>query len=145
MSTVRELLVKKGPHVASIGKDDTVLAAARLMNQRRIGSLVLAEGDQIVGIFTERDILTRVVAEGRDPATTKIADVMTTPVACCGSDTTIAECRGVMRDRRIRHLPVVDKGRLVGMITIGDLNAAEITEHQTTIRDLNTYIFGPGS
>lgn len=143
MPTVRDLLAKKDPLVVSIGKDESVLAGAQKMNEHRIGSLVLTEGENVVGIFTERDILTRVVATRRDPETTKIEEVMTCPVACCQPQTTVAECRGVMMERRIRHLPVVDEGRLVGIVTIGDLNAMEITEHQRTIEDLHQYIYGP--
>ncbi len=144
MATVKDILAKKGGFVASIGKGESVHAAARLMNEKRIGALVLTEGDEVVGIFTERDVMTRVVAAGRDPETTTIEDVMTSPVACCRPDTSLEECRGVFTNRRIRHLPVVDEGRLVGIVTSGDLLAQEISEKQRTIEDLHRYIYGPG-
>ncbi|OGF16071.1 MAG: hypothetical protein A2W00_10235 [Candidatus Eisenbacteria bacterium RBG_16_71_46] len=141
MLTVHAILAKKGNEVVSIGADDTTLEAARRMNERGIGGLVVTEGDRVIGIFTERDILRRVVAARRDPATTRVREVMTTPVACCRTETSLAEIRGVMTAKRIRHLPVVDEKGLCGIVTIGDLTAHEVTEHETTIEFLNSYIF----
>jgi CBS domain-containing protein len=141
MATVQSILMGKGAHVVSIGVADSALAAARLMNQRGIGGLVVTDGDRVIGIVTERDILRRVVATQRDPGATLVRDVMTAPVACCRPDTTLAECRGVMTNKRIRHLPVVDDKGLCGIVTIGDLLAHEVTEHEATIQYLNSYIF----
>jgi CBS domain-containing protein len=143
MTTVSDILAKKGTAVASIGRDSTVLDAAHAMNERRIGALVVTEGDSVVGIFTERDVLTRVVAPQRDPATTRVAEVMTASVACCRPDTRLEECRTVMTDRRIRHLPVVDEGRLVGIITSGDVLASEMAAKNETIEYLHAYVHGP--
>jgi len=149
MATVQEILDgKKGP-VACVEKEATVLAGAKKMNERRIGALVVTEGDRVVGIFTERDILTRVVAAGKDPAKILVADAMTSPIAFCRPDTTVSECRKVMTERRIRHLPVVQESKLVGIVTSGDLLAFE-TRHQqkkiedqaVTIQFLNQYITG---
>ena len=142
MATVQSILTGKGAQVVSFGVADSALTAARLMNERGIGGLVVTEGDRVIGIVTERDILRRVVASQRDPGATLIRDVMTTPVACCHPDTTLAECRGVMTSRRIRHLPVVDEKGLCGIVTIGDLMAHEVTEHEATIEYLHSYIFG---
>ena len=114
MQTVQTILGHKSKHVFSITEEDTVLTAARKMNEDRVGALVVTRGDKVVGIFTERDILCRVVAAQRDPAQIVIKEVMTFPVACCAPDTTQDECRAVMRSRRLRHLPVVQDGRLVG-------------------------------
>lgn len=142
MPTVQSILGRKGGQVVSIGAGETVLAAASLMNERTIGGLVVTDGERVIGIFTERDILRRVVASQKDPAATLVRDVMTSPVACCRPDTSLAECRSVMTEKRIRHLPVVERERLCGIVTIGDLMAEEVGEHQATIEYLQSYIFG---
>lgn len=141
-TTVQDILDRKGHKVVHIDADANVLDAAELMNQNRIGGLVVTRGEKVVGIFTERDILCRVVAAGRDPAQTRVYDVMTAPVAVCAPDTTRAECRAVMRDRRIRHLPVVQDEQLVGIVSIGDILADAEAEQQQTIRYLHEYLYG---
>lgn len=143
MPTVKDILDKKGVTVASIKRNNSVLDAAREMNDQRIGSLVVIDGDSVVGIFTERDILTRIVAAGGDPKETSVGEVMTSPVACCRRDTTLEECRAVMTEKHIRHLPVVEDNKLLGIITSGDIMAQRIDTHQETIRYLNEYIYGP--
>ncbi len=142
MAIVQTILLRKGREVVTVGTDETVLAAANLMNERGIGGLVVTEGDRVSGIFTERDMLRRVVAARRDPATTRVRDVMTAPVASCRPDTTLAECRAFMTEKRIRHLPVVDDKGLCGIVTIGDLLAQEVGEHEATIEYLSHYIHG---
>ena len=142
MKTVADLLARKSSGVASVDRHATVVEAARLMNARKIGSLVVTEGDRVVGIFTERDVLNRVVAAGRDPVKSRVGDLMTTPVACCTSATTLDECRSVMREQRIRHLPVVNDGRLEGIVSIGDLNQYDAVDQEETIRYLNEYLYG---
>ncbi len=140
MATAEQLISLKGGTVASLGPGATVLEAAVLMNERGIGSVIVIDNDRLAGIFTERDVLRRVVAEQRDPATTKLADVMTSPVACAAPPTTLDEIRQVMRRRRIRHVPVVNAKRVLGMISIGDLNKAEREVQVETIRYLEQYI-----
>lgn len=143
MSTVQAILNRKqGPRVVSIREDASVLDAARIMNENRIGAVVVTRGETVVGIFTERDILCRVVAAQADPAKTTIGNVMTSPVACCTPETTRHECQAVMRAKRLRHLPVVADGRLVGMISIGDLNDASQEEQEQTISYLHEYLYG---
>jgi len=143
MSTVNEMLAHKGSQVYSIGKDATVLDGARLMNEHKIGGLVVLENGRIIGIFTERDVLRRVVAKRLDPAEVRIRDVMTTEVACCRGDTSIDEARAVMMNRRIRHLPVIDDDHTVlGLISIGDLNAHEAGAQEQTIHFLTEYLYG---
>ena len=143
MSTVRQILAKKGSHVFTIGKHATVLDGALLMNEHRIGALVVVEDAQVVGMFTERDVLQRVVAEQRDPARTLVAEVMTREVACCTPDTPLDEARGAMKNRRVRHLPLVDgDNRLQGLISIGDLNAYEASSQEQTIFLLQEYLYG---
>ena len=143
MVTVKEILERKGEEVASIDQDATVLDATHAMNDKHIGSVVVCHGDKVKGIFTERDVLCRVVAEGRDPRSTRVAEVMTTPVACCSPETTMEECVGVMTEKRIRHLPVVEEDRLVGIVTSGDILAREKQEHMKTIKYLKEYLYGP--
>jgi CBS domain-containing protein len=143
MAQVREILAKKGEQVYSIGKNATILEAARVMNQHKIGALVVIEGGRVEGIFTERDVLRRVVGEQRNPATTKVAEVMTTDVACCQPDTPIEEAASVMKHHRIRHLPVVGPDRrLHGMISIGDINAHHADNQAVQIHFLNEYLYG---
>src|SRR5215472_874920 len=143
MSTVRDILVTKGLHVQSIGPRATVLDGALLMNEHKIGSLVVMDGGRVIGMFTERDILERVVVPRRDPGETTVAEVMTTEVICCRPHTALDEARGVMKNRRIRHMPVLDDDdQLHGLISIGDLNAHAMHEHESTIYVLEQYIYG---
>jgi CBS domain-containing protein len=143
MATVSQILEIKGPHVLSIGSDATALDAALLMNEHKVGSLVVTDGGRVEGIITERDILQRIVAQRRDPAQTRVAEVMTTEVMCVTPDTPIEEARRVMKDRRVRHLPVVGDGQwLRGLISIGDLNAYETSSQEVTIHYLHEYLYG---
>ncbi|MDX2200171.1 MAG: CBS domain-containing protein [Phycisphaerae bacterium] len=144
MHTVRDILAQKPQRsVVSISENAAVVDAARLMNEHHVGSLVVTRGERVIGIFTERDILTRVVAPERAPAAVRVADVMTAPVACCALSTTRDECRSAMRHKRVRHLPVVEDDQLVGMISIGDLLADAEAEQAETIRWLHDYLYGP--
>src|SRR5580693_4981950 len=143
MALVKDILVHKGPNVLSIHPEATALEAAVLMNEHKVGALLVLDNDRIAGMFTERDILRRVVAEQRSPTRSRVAELMTTEVICCRPETTIAEARGAMKNRRIRHLPVVDdEDRLLGLISIGDLNAYEAHELEVTIYVLEEYIHG---
>ena len=142
MATVESVLARKGGQVVTIGAADSALTAASLMNERGIGGLVVLDSGRVAGMFTERDILRRIVAMQRDPATTPVREVMTSPVAFCRRETTLDECRAVMTEKRIRHLPVVDETGVCGIVTIGDLMAHEVTDQEATIQYLNEYIFG---
>ncbi len=143
MATVNDILAVKGSEVASIGPQVTVYEAAVQMNERKIGSLaVLCEG-RLCGIITERDILRRIVAERRDAGTVTVGEIMSAEVVCCRPHTTLEEARGVLKNRRIRHLPVLDDAdQMLGMISIGDLNAHETSTHERTIHLLHEYIYG---
>ena len=141
MPTVQDILAKKGSDVISVKPGETVLKAAELMSERGIGGLVVTEGGRLVGIFTERDILRRVVAPRRDPAATKVAEVMTTPVTACAPDTSVDECAAMMTGKRIRHLPVVNDRGLAGVITIGDVLAFQVSEQQATIDYMHHFMF----
>lgn len=143
MGHVFDLLADKGCEMFNVRQSDTVLAATQLMNQHRIGAVVVMNGDKAVGMFTERDVLSRVVAEQRDPSTTAVGDVMTRKVVCCTGETSIDEARSIMRTKRIRHLPVVGaEGQLIGLISIGDLNAWMIADGEATIHYMSEYIYG---
>jgi len=142
MPNAQSILQKKGADVATVDRKTTVLDAAKTMNQRRIGAIVVIDGDRVVGIFTERDILNRIVAAGKDPKTTRIEEVMTSPMACCRRDTRLMECRTVMTQKRIRHLPVVEDGKLYGIISAGDILASEVADQQATIEYLHEYLYG---
>jgi CBS domain-containing protein len=143
MATVRDLLAKKGNRVWTITEDASVMDAARIMNEHKIGALVVTAGAEVVGIFSERDVLRRVVVERRDPVITPVADVMTREVFCGTMETSIEEARSAMKTRRIRHLPVVDEQQqLLGLISIGDLNAHDIADHEQTIYLMNEYLYG---
>jgi CBS domain-containing protein len=143
MPNVREILARKGSHVFTIGPGATALEGALLMNEHKIGALVVIDAGRVIGMFTERDVLRRVVGEHRDPATTLVGDVMSSEVVCCTAETTIEEARGAMKNRRVRHLPLVDgEYRLQGLISIGDLNAYEASNQEQTIFLLQEYLYG---
>lgn len=141
MPTVRDLLARKSGEVISISPSDTVLAAAQVMNQHGIGGLVVLDGGTLLGVFTERDILRRVVAAGRTPAETPVRDVMTSPVITCLPETSVEECGAILSGKRIRHLPVTDARGLIGLITSGDLLAFQVADQTATIQYLNSYMF----
>ncbi len=135
------LRTKNDRSVVWIAPDATALEASRRMSDRRVGSLaVIGAGGELVGILTERDILNRVVAQSRDPGQTRVEDIMTRDVICCDRETRCCEIKALMRDQRIRHVPVVETKRVVGMISIGDLNAAEAEEMVQTIQYLEQYV-----
>ncbi len=141
MDTVRDILARKGSDVVSVSPDVTVLEAARLMNTRGIGSVLVLEAGKPVGIFTERDVLRRVVAEQRDPFTTAVREVMTTSLITCRPDSSIAECAAVVTHRRIRHLPVLGPDGLCGLITSGDVLAYQLAEQEVTLKHLSSYFY----
>lgn len=143
MSRVCDLLATKGSHVMTVGPEATVLDAATLMNDHGIGSLVVLDAGRVIGMFTERDVMRRVVTERRDPAATRVGDVMTTEVVGCTPETTADEAASAMKNRRIRHLPVCGPdGTIVGIISIGDLNARVVSEQEQTIHLMQEYLYG---
>ena len=143
MASVNDILAGKGRHLITIAPQATVYLAAVLMNERKIGSVMVMEDGQLVGILTERDILVRVVADQRDANATQVGEVMTTDVVCCRPHTPVEESKSVMKHRRIRHLPVLGlDDELVGLISIGDLNAYQVDYQERTIYQLQEYIHG---
>jgi len=132
------------PSVISVSPMATVAEASKRMNDNRIGALVVVDdAPGLVGMFTERDVLTRVVAVEKHPEETRVSDVMSRPVTVCYPQTPLAEIQCLMRDKRIRHLPVVDGQSIVGMISIGDLNTCEAKVMTETINYLEQYMYRP--
>ena len=127
MPTVKDILAKKSPGAFKMDAEESVLNAALMMSNLEVGALVVTDVGRI-GIFTERDLLRRVVAKQRDPATTTLHDVMTWPVATCRPETSLLECLAMVEGKNIRHLPVVDDTGVCGLITNRDI-AAFIKEH----------------
>ena len=143
MPTVADIISRKGSTVHTISPAATVLEATNKMNQHKLGALVVANDGQVVGMFTERDVLRRVIGERRDPENTRIAEVMTGDVICCSPSTDMDEVSQIMQQRRIRHVPVCDeRGNLRGLISIGDVNAYHVMHQEATIEYLNEYIYG---
>lgn len=142
MTQVNDILRRKGPQVFSVREDATVLDAVRAMNDRHVGSVVVTDAQGgLCGILTERDLLTRVLALGVEPRMTRVSSVMTREVFCCRRDTSLGELRQEIRERRIRHVPVLEPGEgLVGMVSIGDLNAFESEVLAVTVSSLEAYI-----
>ncbi len=143
METVADLLAAKPRSILFTSPSATVRQATLLMNEHSIGSLLVTVSDRLVGIFTERDVLRRVVAEGRSPETTLISDVMTSEVVCCSPEAPVEEVADLMRRRRIRHVPIVDREeKLVGVVSIGDINARRFAACATELVQVQAYIMG---
>jgi CBS domain-containing protein len=142
MRTARDIIQYKGNTVWSVEPGDTVLHALGVMAEHEIGAVIVLNGEQIVGILTERDYARKVVLAGRSSKASPVADVMTKSVICVAPERTIDECLALMTDKRVRHLPVVDQKQLVGMASIGDLVRARIAEQEHVIEQLQHYIAG---
>ncbi len=140
--TLKTVLESKGASVHFVAPEVTVLDAVRKMNQERIGSLLVCVSNELVGIFTERDVLTRVVDSGRDPTSTKVVDVMTSEVETVRSSTGVEDAMALISERRFRHLPVIDDGRLLGVVSSGDLTRWVSRNQEGHIQDLVNYITG---
>lgn len=141
MANVKDLLARKGGNVLVVPPTTTVLDAAEQMNAEGTGSVLIAENDRLVGIFTERDLMRRVVAVRLDPATVPVSQVMTTALVTATLEATIPDCGALMSERRIRHLPVVDDTRIAGMVTTGDILAWQLQEQQSVIEQLESFVF----
>ena len=139
-ATVRALLAFKGRDVEAVTPSTPVFVAVQQMNQQHVGSLVVIDGDALIGILTERDMLARVLGGYRDPLETTVRDVMTRDPVTIDVDATVEEALVVVSDRRCRHLPVVERGALYGLISAGDLMAWLVRDQQLTIADLQDFI-----
>lgn len=140
MKRVREILNDKGAQVWSIAPDRTVFDALKLMGEKEVGALTVVVDDQLVGVISERDYARKVILKGRTSRETQVREIMSTRVISTALDRTVQECLGVMTDKHIRHLPVLEEEELVGIISIGDLVKAVIAEQQFMIEQLESYI-----
>lgn len=142
MKTVRDILKSKGYDVWRVAPGATVLDALQLMAEKEIGALVVIDGQIPVGIISERDYARKVILHGRTSPTTFVSEIMNRPVVFTNPNQPIEECMAIMTDRRIRHLPVMEEGKLVGIVSIGDLVKTIIADQKFTIEQLERYITG---
>ena len=142
MVQVRQLLRRKGHAIWSLDADEPVLEAIHMMAYKHVGALPVTRGGDLVGMVSERDYARKVILLGRSSAETPIWQIMSTPVVTATPDDGVRQCMQVMTERRIRHLPIVEGGRMVGMISIGDLVRVVIEEQDQTIEHLERFIAG---
>jgi CBS domain-containing protein len=142
MTVLSQLLDYKGHEVHSVKPDAVVIDAIRVMAEKHVGALLVVENGRLVGIISERDYARKVVLKGRSSDSTPVRDIMTTPVLTIGPEDTVDDAMHLMTERRIRHLPVLRAGNLVGIVSIGDLVRSVIEEQRHTIEDLRSYIQG---
>ena len=140
MKTLKQLLGAKGREVYSIGPDAKVIEALQLMAQKDIGALVIMEGGRIAGMMSERDYARKVILHGRSSEDVPVRDIMTPDVITVSPSKTVEECMLLVTERRIRHLPVCEDGRLIGLVSIGDLVKEVIADQEQTIKQLESYI-----
>lgn len=139
---VRDVLAEKGHEVYAIGPRATVRQAVQRMNEHGVGALLVLDDGRLVGIFTERDVLRRVVDAGRDPHTTLVAEVMSSPVVTIRPETSVRGAMETITKLRHRHLPVVESGNIIGMVSIGDLLRWVTYYQQREIEHMTDYITG---
>jgi CBS domain-containing protein len=142
MNQLSEILDEKGHEVLRIEADASVSEAVKRMVEANVGSLLVTEGDEITGIVTERDYLRRVALEGRTDKETAVREIVSSPLIVVTPQTTVDECMALMTDRRIRHVPVVDGGEVVGIVSIGDVVKFQSREQSFQIKYLTEYISG---
>jgi CBS domain-containing protein len=142
MRNVRHLLEAKAPEIFAIGPDAPVIDAVRLMAEKHIGALLVIEAGRLVGILSERDYARKIVLQGRSSKTTPVRDIMTSEVISVGLEDTTEHCMQLVTHRRIRHLPVMSGGEVLGVVSIGDLVKAVIEDQQVEIDQLQGYIVG---
>jgi CBS domain-containing protein len=145
MSTVRAILERKGDAGNySVSANDTVLTALKLMAEKRIGAVLVTEGGKIVGIYTERDYVQKGELQGRKAESTLLREVMTTGMYTVTTDTSVEQCMALMEAHHIRHLPVVEKDQLVGIVSIRDVMTAVLENRESEIKGLENYIMASG-
>jgi CBS domain-containing protein len=140
MATVAQLLKYKGSEVHRIDPDAPVLEAVRLMAEHGIGALVVMRGDELVGVLSERDYARKVILKGRSSSETAVREIMSSPVLTVHPEQSVRDCMRLMTEHRVRHLPVLDRDRVSGVLSIGDLVRSVLEEQQRTIEQLEQYI-----
>ena len=142
MTTVRNILQSKGPEIWSVEPETPVMAALKIMDERNIGALVVARAGSVLGILSERDYARKLVLKGRSSSDATVQDLMTSSVITVTPDQSMDQCMDLMTGKRIRHLPVVENDKLVGLISIGDVVKAVISEKEFLVKQLENYITG---
>jgi IMP dehydrogenase len=142
MKNVAELLKAKPPRMVSVKPEDSVLEAIKVLASEDIGAAVVMSGDRLAGIFSERDYTRKVVLKGRSSDTTRVEEIMTANVVCVSPRARTRDCMALMSEKGIRHLPVMDEGRVVGMVSIRDIVSDIIADQDFTIEQLEQYISG---
>jgi len=142
MTSVQQLLNAKPSGIWTIGPEASVYHALEMMAQRDVGALPVVEGGKLVGIFSERDYARKVALKGRASRAVKVGELMTAKVFCVKPEQTIEECMALMTEKHVRHLPVLSEGKLVGIVTIGDVVKSIISDQEITIQSLKDYITG---
>ena len=142
MKTVALLLRGKGGEILSVSPETPVFEALKVMAEKNVGALLAVEGDRLVGIFSERDYARKVILKGKSSKDTPVREIMSSHVLYVRPEQTVEDCMALMTDKRVRHLPVLDEGRLVGVISIGDVVKAIIDEQEFLIEQLQNYITG---
>jgi len=140
VTTIRQIIDRKGRDVISVSPETTVYEALTLMAEKNIGALLVMRGEELAGIFSERDYARKIILLGRHSKDVAVAEIMTPRVVCIRSDQTADECMALMTEKRIRHLPVLESDQLAGMVSIGDVVRAVISEQVFTIEQLENYI-----
>lgn len=142
MKTVRQLLESKGSQVISVTPDTPVFQALKVMAEKGIGAVLVLQSGRLVGIMSERDYARKVILQGKSSHDTPVRDIMTDRVVYARPEQTVPQCMALMTDKRIRHLPVMEEDRLLGVLSIGDLVKETISEQEFLIRQLENYIHG---
>ncbi len=140
MVTFKNILDSKGRDIFSIRPDQSVLEAMKMMAEKEVGALIVLDGEKTAGIITERDYARKIILKGRSSRETQVREIMTTKVIHAQPATTVEKCQALMSEKKIRHLPVLDDGKLCGMLSIRDLMKAIIDDQQFTIEQLERFI-----
>ena len=141
-STVKEILESKGENVYSITTEETVYDALVKMSKKDVGALVVMKSDKLAGIFSERDYARKVVLQGKSSKESKVGEMMSTEISVIQPSTSIEECMTLMTRKHVRHLPVMEGEQMIGIISIGDVVSRIINDQETTIKNLEDYIYG---
>ncbi|NMC65415.1 MAG: CBS domain-containing protein [Acidobacteria bacterium] len=142
MITVKQMLEEKGHEVWTISPEATVYEALKIMADKDIGALIVVKNGQVAGIISERDYARKVMLKGKSSLETPVKDIMSTEIYYVGPEATAEECMALMTEKRIRHLPVMENGKLTGVISIGDVVKSIISTQKVTIEHLQNYIMG---
>ena len=140
MKSVKQILEGKTHKVLSVAPYVSVFDALQIMADKNVGALVVLDGDKLVGIFSERDYARKVALLGKSSKDTQVLDIMTTRVLCATPERTVEQCLALMTDKRVRHLPVIDHKKVIGVISIGDMVKEMLAEQQFVIAQLESYI-----